>query len=82
MKPTKIIFVILCAIILAGCGKKQITNTLNLAESVMDEQPDSALTLLKQIDGDQISSSARVHDMLCYIRKHWIKTISTSPTTR
>ena len=56
MKTTKIIFVILCAIILAGCGKKQITNTLNLAESVMDEQPDSALTLLKQIDGNQISS--------------------------
>lgn len=56
MKPTKIIFAILCAITLAGCGKKQITNTLNLAESVMDEQPDSALTLLKQIDGNQISS--------------------------
>lgn len=56
MKTTKIIFVILCAIILAGCGNQQNRETLNLAESVMDEQPDSALTLLKQIDGNQISS--------------------------
>ena len=62
MKTTKIIFVILCAIILAGCGNQQNRETLNLAESVMDEQPDSALTLLKQIDGNQIlsvSQSAR-----------------------
>ena len=56
MKTTKIIFVILCAILFAGCGNQQIRKTLNQAESIMDQQPDSALSLLKQIEGNRILS--------------------------
>ena len=56
MKTTKIIFVILCAILFAGCGNQQVRKTLNQAESIMDQQPDSALSLLKQIEGNRILS--------------------------
>ncbi|MGN0213730.1 MAG: hypothetical protein ACI4AH_02845 [Muribaculaceae bacterium] len=42
-----------------SCGNSEISDTLSQAESVMDEQPDSALALLKQIDGKQISSDSQ-----------------------
>lgn len=45
------IVIILVAAMVCGCAKSPAERQLDHAEAIMEEQPDSALTLLQQIDG-------------------------------
>ncbi len=55
MNSKLVLFLLL--LFFVSCGNSEISETLSRAESVMDEQPDSALAMLKQIDCTQIQSA-------------------------
>ena len=54
MNSKLVLFLLL--LFFVSCGNSEISETLSRAELVMDEQPDSALAMLKQIDCTQIQS--------------------------
>lgn len=55
-----ILFVIMSILAFVGCcGNDQIEESLQNAERIMDEQPDSAILLLKSIDGGKLRNGSR-----------------------
>lgn len=48
------ILTILCAVLITGCGNKQIDFVLQQADSLMCSNPDRSYTLLKSIDQDDL----------------------------
>ncbi len=54
----------IAALLLCGCHRNSVWHTLDVAESVMDERPDSALTLLRAIDGGRLRGETQARHAL------------------
>lgn len=52
------------AAILCGCQKSEVSNRLDHAESIMEERPDSALTILKKIDSKTLYGKTKARHAL------------------
>ena len=50
------IFIIIAICLVAACSDTKVQGILNHAESIMEEHPDSALSILSKVDKDSISS--------------------------
>ncbi len=55
---------VLCAVALTGCGSRRIDRQLLQAESLMQQSPDSALTVLRTIDGSRLSGERQARHAL------------------
>ncbi|MBD5352984.1 MAG: hypothetical protein HDR86_09205, partial [Bacteroides sp.] len=45
-----ITFLMILAAMLCGCQKSQVSQQLDRAEAIMEERPDSALAILREVD--------------------------------
>lgn len=59
-----LIFVIFASTLLCSCHKSSIDHTLELAETLMEQRPDSALTILSGIDGSSLRGELRARHAL------------------
>lgn len=68
MKKAHYIFLLLALLLLMGCNDpKHVTDTLNRAEALMNEQPDSAWAVLNTIFPDEMGQNrTRAHYALLY----------------
>lgn len=57
-------FIGILIILLCSCHRDPIWQTLNIAESLMEEHPDSALVLLTNIDGSTLKGEAQARHAL------------------
>lgn len=60
----RIVFVIMCAMAAVGCTSRIAERQLTQAESLMDQSPDSALTLLNEIDSRPLKGELRARHAL------------------
>ena len=60
----RIVFVIMCAMAAVGCTSRIAERQLTQAESLMDQSPDSALTLLNAIDSRPLKGELRARHAL------------------
>lgn len=58
------LLIICIAAILCGCQKTQVDQQLDHVESIMEEHPDSALTILQQIDGTTLHGESQARHAL------------------
>lgn len=58
------------ALLLCGCHRNSVWHTLDVAESVMDERPDSALALLRAIDGGRLRGETQARHALLLSQAH------------
>ena len=47
-------FLMIFGFILSGCGRDEVSRTLDRVEQIQEEYPDSALRLLEGIDADRL----------------------------
>lgn len=68
MKTKHILYLLLVWVAMIACNDpKHVTDTLHRAEALMNEHPDSALTLLKSVSPDEMGqNSTRAHYALLY----------------
>lgn len=59
MKPTIAIITVLLLALLASCGGGEADRRMDLADSLMEENPDSAYAILQTIDSAEISGDSR-----------------------
>lgn len=59
MKPTITIITVLLLALLASCGGGEADRRMDLADSLMEENPDSAYAILQAIDSAEISGDSR-----------------------
>ncbi|MBD5282406.1 MAG: hypothetical protein HDR87_00205 [Bacteroides sp.] len=59
-----ITFLMFLAAMLCGCQKSQVGQQLDLAETIMEERPDSALAILREIDGSALSGEPQARHAL------------------
>ena len=65
MSPiARFFFFIVCIVSLVGCNSKSLDKQLTQAESLMDQSPDSALTLLNEIDSRPLKGELRARHAL------------------
>ncbi|MBD5361015.1 MAG: hypothetical protein HDR87_09970 [Bacteroides sp.] len=57
-------FLMFLAAMLCGCQKSQVSQQLDLAEAMMEERPDSALAILREIDGSALSGEPQARHAL------------------
>ena len=55
----KYVVLLLLPLFVVACGGREIDAKLDVAEAVMSERPDSALTILRTIDADKLYSPSR-----------------------
>ena len=55
----KYVVLLLLPLFVVACGGREIDSKLDIAEAVMSERPDSALTILRTIDADKLYSPSR-----------------------
>lgn len=55
----KYVVLLLLPLFVVACGGREIDSKLDVAEAVMSERPDSALTILRTIDADKLYSPSR-----------------------
>ena len=53
------VVLLLLPLFVVACGGREIDSKLDIAEAVMSERPDSALTILRTIDADKLYSPSR-----------------------
>ena len=53
------VVLLLLPLFIVACGGREIDSKLDVAEAVMSERPDSALTILRTIDADKLYSPSR-----------------------
>lgn len=58
------LLIIFMAAMLCGCQKSQVDQQLDHAESIIEEHPDSALTILQQIDGTTLHGEPQARHAL------------------
>lgn len=58
------LLIIFIATILCGCQNSQVDQQLDHVESIMEERPDSALTILQQIDGTTLHGEPQARHAL------------------
>lgn len=58
------LLIIFIAAMLCGCQKSQVDQQLEHAESIIEEHPDSALTILQQIDGSTLHGEPQARHAL------------------
>lgn len=63
-----LIFVIFASTLLCSCHKSSIDHTLELAETLMEQRPDSALTILSGIDGSSLRGELRARHALLTVK--------------
>ncbi len=58
--------IIIFAVLLTACGNKQVETMLNTAENVIDNRPDSAMTILEEMDraGSKLGKKQRMRYLL------------------
>lgn len=60
-----IVFIVSALILLCGCSDPSVNRQLEAAEAVMEQHPDSALTILKAINGSRLRGEQRaLHALL------------------
>ncbi|MDE6427760.1 MAG: hypothetical protein K2K59_02275 [Muribaculaceae bacterium] len=59
-----ITFLMFLAAMLCGCQKSQVSQQLDRAETIMEERPDSALAILREIDGSALSGEPQARHAL------------------
>ena len=59
-----ITFLMFLAAMLCGCQKSQVSQRLDLAEAIMEERPDSALAILREIDGSALRGEPQARHAL------------------
>lgn len=62
----KRIVIMLLAAIVCACGDEKVDRMLNTAENVIDNRPDSAMTILEEIDreGSKLGKKQRMRYLL------------------
>lgn len=74
----RLLFILSIAVLLAGCGNRDIRSRLDMAESYMQTRPDSALAIIRSIDTTSLGTQslkaryALLHAMA--LDKNWIDT--------
>ena len=74
----RLLFILSIAVLLAGCGNRDIRSRLDMAESYMQTRPDSALAIIRSIDTTSLGAQrlkaryALLHAMA--LDKNWIDT--------
>lgn len=54
-----ILFCVVCAVVLSGCERhSEVLEKMDLAESLMNSQPDSSLVILNALDGETLDEAA------------------------
>ena len=82
MKGKHCIFLLLILVALISCNDpKPITDTLHRAETLMNEYPDSAWTLLNTISPDEMGQN-RNRAFYASTHRHKTRPIGTKPTIR
>ncbi|MDE6535903.1 MAG: helix-turn-helix transcriptional regulator [Muribaculaceae bacterium] len=64
MPKIAIIFITLVCALMAGCRKSPVNEQLDLAEALMEHQPDSALIILEEIDGQTLRGETQARHAL------------------
>ncbi len=59
-----LVLIVLTASVLCGCHRNPVWQTLDMAESLMEEHPDSALTILSVVDGKRLTGEAQARHAL------------------
>jgi hypothetical protein len=75
--PSIIILLLFC--IVASCSQNKVSNQLDLAESLMDERPDSAMFILNELKIDELNKQHRARYALLMsmaLDKNYIDTTS------
>lgn len=73
----KVLYTALLALLLFPSCRRQsgdIDSFLHNAESLMNEHPEDALSIIRHIDRRKIYSSASEAAMRCSIRRRWTRT--------
>lgn len=64
MPKRALLLIILTACLCYGCQRSPVNQQLDLAEAIMEEYPDSALTILQQIDGSTLRGEPQARHAL------------------
>ena len=74
----RLLFILSIAVLLAGCGNRDIRSRLDMAESYMQTRPDSALAIIRSIDTTSLGTqSLKARYALLHaiaLDKNWIDT--------
>ena len=54
-----IYLIVIAAVLLCSCRHDSVWQTLDVAEDLMEERPDSALTILNDVDGKKLTGETQ-----------------------